>query len=223
MPALGYGYGNNPYQAKLSLGGGGTTPKPVTTTAAAAQQNMATTAAPQPTSIQGPDADYIRNLPTAYTPEQTLLMKSNLTNQAAAQNRGGINRISEIMAARGLSGSGAETGAISNFLLNNARNLQSGTSNIDINNANQNLQNSLAKGGLINSLIGQGADLSKYYSGLNSDLYKWGTEFDYNKMRDTQNYNDYQNQFAIYMKMLEQAQKPAQSSGGGTFRGGLGG
>jgi hypothetical protein len=211
MPALGFGYGNNPYQAKLSLGGGGTTPKPVTTTAAAAQQNMATTATPQPTAIQGADADYIRNLPTAYTPEQTLLMKSNLTNQAAAQNRGGINRISEIMAARGLSGSGAETGAISNFLLNNARNLQSGTSNIDINNANQNLQNSLAKGGLINSLIGQGADLSKYYSGLNSDMYKFGTQFDYNKYRDTQNYNDYQKQYDLYLQML----KEMQSGGGG--------
>jgi hypothetical protein len=218
------GFGSSGTRVMYGGGGGygGTQTKPPSTYETG-QQNIMNTVAPQPTSIQGPDADYIRNLPTAYTPEQTLLMKSSLTNQAAAQNRGGRSRISELMAARGLSGSGAESGAISNFLLNNARNLQAGTSNIDIQNANQNLQNSLAKGGLINSLIGQGADLSKYYSGLNSDLYKWGTEFDYNKMRDTQNYNDYQNQFAIYMKMLEQAQKPAQSSGGGTFRGGLGG
>jgi hypothetical protein len=206
------GFGSSGTRVMYGGGGGygGTQTKPPSTYETG-QQNIMNTVAPQPTSIQGPDADYIRNLPTAYTPEQTLLMKSSLTNQAAAQNRGGMSRISELMAARGLSGSGAESGAISNFLLNNARNLQAGTSNIDIQNANQNLQNSLAKGGLINSLIGQGADLSKYYAGLNSDMYKFGTQFDYNKYRDTQNYNDYQKQYDLYLQML----KEMQSGGGG--------
>ena len=213
------GFGSYGTRAKLSPGGfGGNKPKAATAPAQTLSNYGApintTAGAPNQTPIyQSADADYIRNLPTAYTPEQQLLMKSNAANQQAASTRGGTNKIRELMAAQGLSGSGAETGAFTNYMNQSNANLANTMSGIDISNANQNLSNSLAKGGLMNNLMGLGLNENQFGQGLYSDLYKWGKEFDYNKYRDDQSYGQYQDQLDMMKKML--------GSGGSGGYGGL--
>jgi hypothetical protein len=155
------------------------------------------------------DADYIRNLPTAYTPEQSMLMKTAATNVQSAGDRGMTGRIRELMAAQGLSGSGSETGALTNAMLGSNRNLSSTMSGIDIANANQDLANRYAKGGMLNQLMGTGLDENKlaemgrqFDVGQYNDLYKWGNETDYQRYLDRYSKGQYNDQMNQFLRML---------------------
>lgn len=177
---------------------------------------------PNPNLYQGMDANYIRNIPTAYTPEQVAQMKTAATNVQAAGNRGMTDKIRELMAAQGLSGSGAETGALSNATLKSNANLNNTMSGIDISNAQTNLANQYNKAVHMNQLLGLGLgenqqyiNMDQFNKDLYSNMYRWGKEFDYGKYRDDQSYGQYQDQLALMMKML--------GLGGGGYGGGYGG
>lgn len=216
MPGIGY----NPYGQRVALGGnvtpqqaGGTTgsqslSKYGTPLSQYSEQMTTPAAVPNPNIYQGQDANYIRNLATAYTPEQMAQMKTAATNVNAAGARGMTNRIRELMAAQGLSGSGAETGALSSAMLKNNANLANTMSGIDISNAQTDLSNRYNKAGLLNQLMGIGLNENQQAIGqdqfaknLYADMYKWGNQFDYQKYLDAQSNKNYQDQFEMMMKL----------------------
>jgi hypothetical protein len=159
------------------------------------------TGAVNPTISNSVGMQYAQDLPTAYTPQQMLQMKTAATNVSAAGARGTNDRLRELMAAQGLSGSGAETGALSNAMRGANANLASQMSNIDISNAQTDLSNRYQKAGLLNQLTGMGQNENQFNQGLYSDLYKWGQGFDYNKQLDTTSNRQYQDQLDMMMKM----------------------
>lgn len=187
----------------------------------ASQNMMAQTAVPNPNIYQGQDANYIRNIATAYTPQQMAQMKTAATNVQAAGNRGMTDRIRELMAAQGLSGSGAETGAMTNAMVKSNANLANTMSGIDIANAQTDLANQYSKAGLLNQLMGIGLNenqqaigMDQFNKGLYSDLYKWGNQFDWQKYLDRTANQKYDNQFDMMLKML------GMGGGGGSGYGG---
>jgi hypothetical protein len=226
------GLGGYGYQAKLSpaqpgLGGG--TNKPQTTAPAQSLTKYgtplpintgATTPLPNQGLYQSADAEYIRNLPTAYTPEQALMMKTNATNVNAAGTRGMTDRLREVMAAQGLSGGGAEAGRLQSAMLGSNANLANQMSGIDISNANQNLQNSMQKGGMIGNLMNLGLNENQlaqqgnqFNQGIYSDLYKYGTNMDYQKYLDQLSNQQYNDQYQLMLKMMG-------AGGSGSYGGG---
>lgn len=159
----------------------GTTAAPITPT----YQNYAQQYTPQqPMQITGPEADYLRNIPTGLTAQQQLAMKTAATNTAAAGARGTAEKLKERMAASGLSGGGYETSALANALLGNQRNLQNQMTNIDLSNAQMDLQNQYNKGGLMQGLINTGAGMTQFYGGLGEQ----GRQFDIGNQSDLNKY-----------------------------------
>jgi len=158
--------------------------------------------APNPGSMyQSEDANQIRNLATAYTPEQMLQMKTAATNTNAAGARGMTDRLRELMAAQGISGSGAEAGRLQSAMLGNNANLANQMSNIDISNAQTDLSNRYQKAGMLGGLMNMGLNENQFNQGLYSDLYKWGNEFDYRKGQDKLSNQQYQDQLNQMMKL----------------------
>jgi hypothetical protein len=156
----------------------------------------------------GQDANTIRNLPTAYTPEQLLQMKNNAANQNAVSAQGMNDRIRELMAAQGLSGSGSETGAMTKAMLGSNANLQNAMSGIDMENSRLGLQNQYAKAGLLNQLMGFGmqennlAEQARQFNqGQYNNMYQFGKNFDYNKGLDDKSLQMYKDQLAQMMAM----------------------
>lgn len=175
---------------------------------------------PNPNIYQGADANAIRNLNTGYSNEDMLKMKTAATNVNAAGTQGMNTRLRELMAAQGLSGSGAETGALTNAMLGANRNLASTMSGIDISNAQTDLANQYAKAGMLGNLMGiglqenqQAIGQDQFNKNLYSDMFKFGQQFDYQKYLDALSNNRYQDQFDMMMKMY--------GMGGGGGYGGL--
>ena len=224
------GFGGYGSTAKISPRGIGGQQKPAASQALSqygtplsgySQSMTAPMQVPNQNIYQGADANYIRNMATAYTPEQMAQMKTAATNVQAAGDRGMTSRLSELMAARGLSGSGAETGALSNAMLKSGANLANTMSGIDISNANQGLANQYAKANALSGLMGIGLQENQQAIGqdqfgksLYSDMFKFGKEFDYNKYRDDQSYGQYNDQLAMMMKMMGLGGGTGGTSGG---------
>jgi hypothetical protein len=165
------------------------------------KQYQQSTPAPQPLPTTTPTGianqiDYTKGLSTAYTPEQELAMRNRIRSTDTAQNAGGQQRISEIMAARGLSGSGAEIGAMGDLMRSQNATRQGALSNLDINNANLDLQNQYAKAGMLNSLTGMGEQARQFDTSQGNNMFQWGKEFDWNKAKDVSTQNEYQKQLA---------------------------
>lgn len=106
------------------------------------------------------------------------------------------------MAAQGLSGSGAETGAMTKAMLGSNANLANQMSGIDISNAQTDLANRYQKAGMLNQLTGMGLQENQFNQGLYSDLYKWGQGFDYTKGQDALSNQQYMDQLQQMYKMM---------------------
>lgn len=174
----------------------------------ASQTMMNPTQLPNQNLYQGQDANYVRNLATGYTPQQVAQMKTSATNVQAAGNRGMNERIREMMAAQGFSGSGAETGALTNAMVKSNANLGNTMSGIDISNAQTDLANRAQKAGMMNQLLGLGLNENQQYinmdqfnKGLYSDMYKWGNQFDYGRGQDALSNKQYEDQLEMMMQM----------------------
>jgi hypothetical protein len=174
----------------------------------ASQTMLNPTQLPNQNLYQGQDANYVRNLATGYSPQQVAQMKTSATNVQAAGNRGMNERIREMMAAQGLSGGGAETGALTNAMVKSNANLGNTMSGIDISNAQTDLANRAQKAGMMNQLLGTGLNENQQYinmdqfnKGLYSDMYKWGKQFDYGKGQDALSNQQYQDQLEMMMQM----------------------
>jgi hypothetical protein len=201
-------YGTGAYAPTTNTPGTNTTPgnygaPPATGT------GTTTTGTPGGNVYNSADASYIRNLPTAYTPEQVLLMKNNARNQSSSANQGNELKIRELMAQQGMGGSGFEAGNIYNQLASQDKSLGSTLAGIDINAANTDLSNKYAKGGLLNQLMGVGTDEEKlgemgrqFDVGQYNDLYKWGNETDYQRYLDRLNKNEYGDQMRQFLQLL---------------------
>lgn len=177
---------------------------------------------PNQNIYQGADANAIRNLNTGYSNEDMLKMKTAATNVNAAGTQGMNTRIAELMAAQGLSGSGAETGALTNAMLGSNRNLASTMSGIDISNAQTDLSNQYQKAGMLGNLMGiglqenqQAIGQDQFNKGLYSDLYKWGNQFDYQKGQDAKSQNMYNQQLQMMLKMYGLGGSGGGMGGGG--------
>lgn len=177
---------------------------------------------PNQNIYQGADANAIRNLNTGYSNEDMLKMKTAATNVNAAGTQGMNTRIRELMAAQGLSGSGSETGALTNAMLGSNRNLASTMSGIDISNAQTDLSNQYQKAGMLGNLMGIGLQENQQAIGqdqfgksLYSDLYKWGKQFDYQKGQDATSQNMYNQQLQMMLKMYGLGGSGGGMGGGG--------
>ncbi len=177
---------------------------------------------PNQNIYQGADANAIRNLNTGYSNEDMLKMKTAATNVNAAGTQGMNTRIRELMAAQGLSGSGSETGALTNAMLGSNRNLASTMSGIDISNAQTDLSNQYQKAGMLGNLMGIGLQENQQAIGqdqfgksLYSDLYKWGKQFDYQKGQDATSKNMYNQQLQMMLKMYGLGGSGGGMGGGG--------
>jgi len=155
------------------------------------------------------DANYIRNIPTGYTPEQMLAMRNRATNTAAAGTAGSNRRVAEMMAAQGLGGSGAAIAAQAGNMRSANRDLTAALSDQDIANANAGLQGGFQKAGLLNQLMGTGLNenqlaqqASQFNTSTGNDMYKWGSEQDYGRYRDTQSDQYYRDQLALMKQQL---------------------
>ncbi len=169
----------------------------------------------QPTGGSGFDAsalnaqmDYLKNIPTGLTPEQELAMRNRIRATDTAQSRGGYNRIRELMAAQGMSGSGAELSGISGMLRNQAATRQGALSDLGIANANMNLQNQFNRANLMGNIasgIASGTESGRQFdSGQAADMYKFGTSFDESTRQYNQQRNDYQQQLKDWLAKLNQ-------------------
>lgn len=201
------GFGNTGTYAKLVPRGfgGGQTQTPTAPAQSLSNYGVplpTQTGAVNPTVSNSVGMQYATDLPTAYTPQQMLQMKTAATNVNAAGNRGMTDRIRELMAAQGLSGSGAETGAMTKAMLGSNANLANQMSGIDISNAQTDLANRYQKAGMLNQLTGMGLQENQFNQGLYSDLYKWGQGFDYTKGQDALSNQQYMDQLQQMYKMM---------------------
>jgi len=226
MPGLGgpVGYPNNPYNKKSSYSSsmanyGQPLNQNVTNPV---NQNIYQTGTPTSSAgggtppgtpnsniYGGADANYIRNLATAYTPEQILMMRNNIRQQNTGANTGGDTRLREYMAQQGLGGSGAEASALGNLYSKNAMTAGNQLAGLDISNAQTDLANRYAKAGLLNNLMGTGLDENKlaemarqFDVGQYNDMYKFGQESDYQRYLDRISKNQYNTQLQQMLQML---------------------
>ena len=172
---------------------------------------------PQGTSAGTSDAvnqqlDYLKNIPTGLTAEQELAMRNRIRSTDTAQTRGGYNKIRELMAAQGLSGSGAEQSGILSMLRNQSATRQGALSDLDINNANMNLQNQYNRAGLLNNMVGMGEQARQFGLGQAADMYKYGTSFDESTRQYNQQRDDYQSQLQDWLDKLNQGGTTSGSS-----------
>lgn len=154
-----------------------------------------------PTGIAS-QMDYLKNIPTGYTPEQELAMRNRIRSTDTAQQAGGVNRLREMLAAQGLGGSGAETSKVGDLIRGQNAARQGALSNLDINNATLNLQNQYAKAGMMNQLTGMGEGARQFDQGQSSNMYQYGTSFDEDKRRYDQQRMDYQKQLEDWLRKM---------------------
>ena len=150
----------------------------------------------------------VESMQVGYTPEQELAMQNRIRVTNTAQAAGGVNRLSEMMAAQGLGGSGAVGSAVGSFLRGQNAARQGALSNLDISNAGLANQNTYQKGNMLNQLTGMGENARQFDRGQDSDMYKYGTSFDEGKRQ-------YDQQRGDYMKQLQDMFNKYGLSGGG--------
>jgi hypothetical protein len=210
-----------PKSSTARLGGGAT---PQTGVLDQYKQYQQSTPAPQPLPTTTPTGianqiDYTKGLSTAYTPEQELAMRNRIRSTDTAQNAGSQQRISEIMAARGYGGGGGELGAMLDLERGQNATRQGALSNLDINNANLDLQNQYAKAGMLNSLTGMGEQARQFDTGQGNNMFQWGKEFDWNKAKDVNTQSEYQKQLALLYQQLGITAPGSQPGGSARFGG----
>jgi hypothetical protein len=150
------------------------------------------------------------NLQAGYTPAEQLAMRNRIRATDTAQTQGGLNRMAELMAARGLGGSGAEIGAYGDLLRGQAGNRQNALSNLDISNAQLTNQNIYQRAGMANQLAGLGEQGRQFNAGQYNNMYQYGTSFDEQKRLADQGRNDYYYQL---QQWLNQLQAPGSNTG----------
>ena len=165
------------------------------------QQQPVAAAYQQPAAITA-QKDYVKGLSTAYTPEQELAMKNRIRSTDTAQNAGATQRIRDLMASQGLSGSGAETAALGNMVRSQNATRQGALSNLDISNAQTDLSNQYNKANMLNSLTNTGEGARQFDTNANNDLFKWGKSYDWQKYMDQTNRQDYLTQIQDMYKQL---------------------
>lgn len=151
----------------------------------------------------------ISEMPTGYTPAQQLAMRNRIAATDTAQAGGGMSRIAELMAARGLSGSGAETSAMGNYLRDITGARQSALSNLDLSNAQLDLSNRYNQANMMNQLTGMGEQGRQFGVGQYNNMFQYGTSFDEQQRLAEQGRNDYYRQLEEWKKSL------ANNSGSG--------
>lgn len=156
--------------------------------------------------------DYLKNIPTGLTAEQELAMRNRIRSTDTAQTQGGYNKIRELMAAQGLSGSGAEQSGILSMLRNQSATRQGALSDLDINNANMNLQNQYNRAGLLNNMVGMGEQARQFGLGQAQNMYQYGTSLDESTRQYDQQRNDYQQQLQDWLDKLNQGGSGSSSS-----------
>jgi hypothetical protein len=144
--------------------------------------------------------DYTKDIPNGYTPAQELAMRNRIRATDTAQNSSGMNRIAELMAARGLSGSGAEVSALGSMIRGQNATRQGALSNLDISNAQLTNQNAFQKAGMLNQLTGMGENARQFDQGQSANMYQFGTQFDESKRQYDQGRNDYNKQLDDWLK-----------------------
>lgn len=177
--------------------GGGATPS----TSVMDKYNTTTAQGAVPQNITDQMA-VINKLPTGYTPEQQLAIRNRIAATDTAQAGGGLNRISEIMAARGLSGSGAETGAMGGYLRDVTSARQNALSNLDLSNNQLDLSNRYNQAGMLNQLAGMGEQGRQFGANSYNDMFKYGTSFDEQKRQADQGRSDYYKQLEEWKNQL---------------------
>lgn len=198
--------------------GGGQKPKPVSVMD---KYNPETTVTATQGAVPQGITDQMNNisqLPTGYTPAQQLAMRNRIAATDTAQAGGGMNRIAEMMAARGLGGSGAETGAMGNYLRDISGARQSALSNLDLSNAQLDLSNRYNQAGLMNQLTGMGEQGRQFGVGQYNNMFQYGTSFDEQRRLADQGRNDYYQQLEEWKKSLGNGGYGGSgSSGGGSY------
>ena len=156
-----------------------------------------------------PDANYIRNLPTGYTPEQELAMRNRIRETQTAQNRGATTQLREVLGQQGFGGSGMELSEMGNLLGRQGAAAQGALSNLDISNAQTDLMNRYGKAGLLNQLMGTGLDENKlgemgrqFDTSQYNQMYRWGNEQDWNRKQDISAENKYDDQLRLMLQQL---------------------
>ena len=150
----------------------------------------------------------VQGMQVGYTPEQELAMRNRIRATDTAQTSGGMNRMSELMAARGLGGSGYESSAMGSMIRGQNAARQGALSNLDISNAGLANQNTYQKGDMLNQLTGMGENARQFDRGQDSDMYRFGKTFDEGKRQYNQQRGD-------YMKQLQDMFNKYGLSGGG--------
>jgi hypothetical protein len=154
-----------------------------------------------------------QNLQVGYTPAEQLAMRNRIRATDTAQTVGSTNRLAEMMAARGLSGSGAEVGAYGDLLRGQAGNRQNALSNLDISNAQLANQNIYQRAGMANQLAGLGEQGRQFNAGQYNNMFQYGTSFDEQKRLAEQGRSDYYKQLQAYLNQLG---LPGATGGGNT-------
>lgn len=150
----------------------------------------------------------ISQLPTGYTPAQQLAARNRIAATDTAQAGGGLNRISEIMAARGLSGSGLEAGQMGSYMRDITGARQNALSNLDLSNAQLDLSNRYNQAGMMNQLTGMGEQGRQFGVAQGNNMFQFGAQFDEQKRLADQGRSD-------YYKQLEEWKRELQNGGGG--------
>jgi hypothetical protein len=157
--------------------------------------------------------NYMRGIPTGYTPEQELAMRNRVRSTDTAQNAGAMSKIRDYMASMGLGGSGQETAALGAMMRGQNATRQGALSNIDLSNTQLANQNAYQKAGMLNQLTGMGEQARQFGMGLGenarqfdtgqyNNMYQYGTGFDESKRRYDQERLDYQKQLEDWMREL---------------------
>lgn len=142
------------------------------------------------------------NLQTGYTPAEQLAMRNRVRATDTAQTRGSTNQLAEMLAARGLSGSGAEVGAYGDLLRGQAGNRQNALSNLDISNAQLANQNIYQRAGMANQLATTGEQGRQFNQGQYNNMFQYGTSFDESKRQADLGRSDYYTQLNTYLQQL---------------------
>ena len=155
------------------------------------------------------DADYIRNLPTGYTPEQELAMRNRIRATDTAQNVGSTSKMRDYMASMGLGGSGAEAAALGGLFRDQNAMRQGALSNLDISNSQTDLANRYGKAGLLNQLMGTGLaenrlaqEGDQFNTSQYNDMYKWANTTDYGRYQDRLSNSQYNSQLQMLFRQL---------------------
>jgi len=175
------------------------------------QYNQATAQGTVPQNVTNQMAA-ISQLPTGYTPAQQLAMRNRIAATDTAQAGGGLNRISEIMAARGLGGSGFEGSTMGGYLRDVTGARQNALSNLDLDNARLDLSNRYNQAGMMNQLTGMGEQGRQFGVGQGNEMFKYGTSFDEQKRLADQGRSDYYRQLEEWKNEL--------NKGGGSYNSG---